>query len=106
MQQPVVPCPKRPATRGAAVVMPAASRILMHDRQMLSPIKNACIAGVFLWNGEASLDQDAAAFGALLRELRWKNKAWLATAETMAGWNGFEIRKAGSGRSPVRKRSG
>ncbi len=47
-----------------------------------------------------------AAFGARLRELRWKNSAWLATAETIAGWNGFEIRKAGSGRSPVRKRSG
>ena len=50
--------------------------------------------------------QDAAALGARLRELRWKNSAWLATAETIAGWNGFEIRKAGSGRSPVRKRSG
>jgi len=50
--------------------------------------------------------QDAAAFGARLRELRWKNSAWLATAETIAGWNGFEIRNAGSGRSPVRKRSG
>lgn len=44
--------------------------------------------------------------GVLLRELRWKNSAWLATAETIAGWNGFEIRNAGSGRSPVRKRSG
>ena len=52
------------------------------------------------------LDQEAAALGARLRELRWKNSAWLATAETMAGWNGFEIRNAGSGRSPVRKRSG
>jgi hypothetical protein len=51
-------------------------------------------------------DQEAAALGARLRELRWKNSAWLATAETIAGWNGFEIRKAGSGRSPVRKRSG
>jgi hypothetical protein len=47
-----------------------------------------------------------AAFGARLRELRWKNSAWLATADTIAGWNGFEIRNAGSGRSPVRKRSG
>ena len=47
-----------------------------------------------------------ATLGALLRELRWKNSAWLATAETIAGWNGFEIRNAGSGRSPVRKRSG
>jgi hypothetical protein len=51
-------------------------------------------------------DQEAAARGARLRELRWKNNAWLATAETIAGWNGFEIRNAGSGRSPVRKRSG
>src|ERR1035437_4157263 len=50
--------------------------------------------------------QEAAARGARLRELRWKNSAWLATAETIAGWNGFEIRNAGSGRSPVRKRSG
>src|SRR4029077_6346420 len=47
-----------------------------------------------------------ATFGARFFELRWKNSAWLATAETMAGWNGFEIRNAGSGRSPVRKRSG
>jgi hypothetical protein len=47
-----------------------------------------------------------AVLGARLRELRWKNSAWLATAETIAGWNGFEIRNAGSGRSPVRKRSG
>src|SRR3954454_21054741 len=38
--------------------------------------------------------------------LCWKNSAWLITAETFAGWNGFAIRKAGSGRSPVRKRSG
>ena len=38
--------------------------------------------------------------------LRWKNSAWLTTAETVAGWNGFAIRKAGSGRWPVRKRSG
>jgi len=28
------------------------------------------------------------------------------TADTIAGWNGFEIRNAGSWRSPVRKRSG
>ena len=49
---------------------------------------------------------NAGALGARLRELRWKNSAWLATADTIAGWNGFEIRNAGSGRSPVRKRSG
>lgn len=40
------------------------------------------------------------------RALCWKNSAWLITAETFAGWNGLAIRKAGSGRSPVRKRSG
>jgi hypothetical protein len=51
-------------------------------------------------------DYADAARGARLRELRWKNSAWLATAETIAGWNGFEIKNAGSGRSPVRKRSG
>ena len=40
------------------------------------------------------------------RALRPKNSAWLATAETTAGWNGLAIRNAGSGRWPVRKRSG
>jgi hypothetical protein len=39
--------------------------------------------------------QEAAARGVRFRELRWKNSAWLATAETIAGWNGFEIRNAG-----------
>jgi len=38
--------------------------------------------------------------------LRSKNRAWLITADTVAGWNGLAIRKAGSGRSPVRNRSG
>ena len=38
--------------------------------------------------------------------LRSKNSAWLAIADTVEGWNGFAIRNAGSGRSPVRKRSG
>src|ERR1700709_745396 len=47
-----------------------------------------------------------ATFGARFFELRWKNSAWLATAETIAGWNGFEIKNAGSGRSPARERSG
>src|SRR3954451_19930889 len=56
--------------------------------------------------GRWRLRYAAGTFGARLRELRWKNSAWLATADTIAGWNGFEIRKAGSGRSPVRKRSG
>src|SRR5580692_1776597 len=40
------------------------------------------------------------------RALRPKNRAWLTTAETTASWNGFAIRNAGSGRCPVRKRSG
>lgn len=30
-------------------------------------------------------DQDAAARGDRFRELRWKNRAWLTTAETIAG---------------------
>ena len=30
-------------------------------------------------------DQDAATCDERLRELRWKNRAWLATAETIAG---------------------
>ena len=57
----------------------------------------------------SSLRRDAsdhATRGVRLRELRWKNSAWLATAETIAGWNGLEIKNAGSGRSPVKKRSG
>ncbi len=57
-----------------------------------------------LW--KTNPDHDAAARAVRLRELRWKNSAWLATADTIAGWNGFEIKNAGSGRSPVRKRSG
>jgi hypothetical protein len=40
------------------------------------------------------------------RALRPKNRAWLTTAETMASWKGLAIRNAGSGRCPVRKRSG
>src|SRR6202161_2676465 len=52
------------------------------------------------------LVQKAAARGARLRELRWKNSAWLATADTIAGWNGFEIRNAGSGPSPGWQRLG
>ena len=40
------------------------------------------------------------------RAVCWKNSAWLITAETWAGWKGLAMRKAGSGRSPVRKRSG
>jgi len=38
--------------------------------------------------------------------LRSKNRAWLITAETIAGWYGLVIRKAGSGRTPVKNRSG
>lgn len=45
-------------------------------------------------------------FASRRRALCWKNRAWLITAETLAGWNGFAMRNAGSGRSPVRKRSG
>src|SRR2546428_11437164 len=32
--------------------------------------------------------------------VRSKNSAWLATAETVAGWNGLAIRNAGPGRPP------
>jgi hypothetical protein len=47
----------------------------------------------------------------IARLLRWtalrsKNSAWLTSAETVDCWYGLETRKAGSGRSPVRKRSG
>jgi hypothetical protein len=38
--------------------------------------------------------------------LRWKNNAWLTIADTMAGAYGFDIRNAGSGRCPVKNRSG
>ena len=47
-----------------------------------------------------------AARRSLRRALRSKNSAWLMTAETAEGWNGLAIKKAGSGRSPVRNRSG
>ena len=40
------------------------------------------------------------------RALRPKNIAWLTTADTTATWKGFAIKKAGSGRCPVRNRSG
>jgi hypothetical protein len=101
---------------GAAVVMPAAPCFYVERSKKFSwalyatasrakkkrraerAVKEIVFAIAF--------DYDAAARGARLRELRWKNSAWLATAETIAGWNGFEIKNAGSGRSPVRKRSG
>jgi hypothetical protein len=35
-----------------------------------------------------------------------KKSAWLIAAFTASGWNGFVIRNAGSGFSPVSKRSG
>src|ERR1700709_1023893 len=47
-----------------------------------------------------------ATLGARFFELRWKNSAWLAPAETIAGWKSLDTKNAGSGRSPVRKRSG
>src|SRR6266446_7021434 len=108
--------------RGAAVVMPAAPCFLSKStmpcvaaawlcaaaaRQHAAAAKNPArheARRIFLM--QSGPDQEAAARGARLRELRWKNRAWLATAETIAGWNGLEIRNAGSGRSPVRKRSG
>jgi hypothetical protein len=66
----------------------------------------AALSKVETLNSQKWRPQEAAARCVRLRELRWKNSAWLATADTIAGWNGLEIRKAGSGRSPVRKRSG
>jgi len=48
----------------------------------------------------------AVAWRSRWRALRPKNNAWLTTAETTASWNGLAIRKAGSGRLPVRNRSG
>jgi len=55
---------------------------------------------------QSFFDQEAAARGARLRELRWKNSAWLATGRDHRGLERLEIKNAGSGRSPVRKRSG
>ena len=48
-----------------------------------------------------SIDQ-----AALRPARRSKNSAWLIAAFTASGWNGLVIRKAGSGRSPVSRRSG
>ena len=36
----------------------------------------------------------------------WKNSAWPIAAFTVSGWKGLVIRKVGSGRSPVSRRSG
>lgn len=92
---------------GVAVVMPAAPLFLCLLQRTKKPERDHrvpafCHGCVFRTQSPL---QDAAALGRLL-ELRWKNSAWLATADTMAGWKGFEIKNAGSGRSPVRKRSG
>ena len=38
--------------------------------------------------------------------LRSKNKTWLTIADSVEGRYGLDTRKAGSGRFPVRKRSG
>jgi hypothetical protein len=58
----------------------------------------------------AHLRGGAANYAVARRSLRWalrsKNNAWLMTAETAEGWNGLAIKNAGSGRSPVRNRSG
>ena len=35
-----------------------------------------------------------------------KNSAWLMAARTVCSWNGLVTRYVGSGRSPVRRRSG
>jgi CheY-like chemotaxis protein len=55
----------------------------------------------------AAFDCRSIVFQAALRlALRSKNSAWLIAALTASGSNGFVRRNAGSGRSPVRKRSG
>src|SRR5581483_6344401 len=102
--------------RGAAVVMPAAPRfyfIPLIGRDFLQDLPVSKKPDAFCASGFRQLCNQPfsghsyhATLGARLRELRWKNSAWLATADTMAGWNGLGIRNAGSGRSPVRKRSG
>src|ERR1700694_1468319 len=104
--------------RGAAVVMPAAPCFLSkkkecfvrrpHPSASMPPRQKVrrAVKRAGLISTQSVFDQEAAARGARLRELRWKNSAWLATAETIAGWNGFEIRHAGSGASPGRHRSG
>jgi hypothetical protein len=40
------------------------------------------------------------------RAPKLKKRAWLITALTVSGENGFVMRNAGSGRSPVSRRSG
>lgn len=57
--------------------------------------------GLFLMVSGASLPQ-----AALRPARRSKNRAWLIAAFTASGWKGLVIRKAGSGRSPVSRRSG
>ncbi len=80
--------------------------ILSAAREQASPLAGTGL--LYLRNSQVAFEKsyEAAARGARIREFRWKNSAWLTTADTMAGWNGFEIRNAGSGRSPVRNRSG
>src|SRR3569833_4590812 len=98
--------------RGAAVVMPAAPRfyfgaaILGSAQHRRRHKKTGTLFGGAGFTIVLPPRRQAAGLGMRLRELRWKNSAWLATADTIAGWKGFEIRNAGSGRSPVRKRSG
>ncbi len=55
---------------------------------------------------ERNFIEDYATCRSRRRALRPKKSAWLATAETTASWKGLAMRNAGSGRWPVRKRSG
>ena len=81
------------------------ARLFCGRREWRTAMKNARPRGrAFLVRNAPRLQ--AVARTSRRRALCWKNRAWLITAETFAGWNGFAIRKAGSGRSPVRKRSG
>lgn len=63
-----------------------------------------------VWKGCTEARRWRAPYGTLPRSrraaFRSKNNAWLMTADTIAGWKGLVNRNAGSGRSPVRKRSG
>jgi hypothetical protein len=73
------------------------------------PAGGACgqlwFADADIWGRRASDHAGTARRGPRVA-LRWKNSAWLTTAETVAGWKGLAIRNAGSGRCPVRNRSG
>ena len=90
-------------------LMSSPTRSVGQPRQNAPPHRRACgVASV--WKDCTEARRCRAPYGTLPRSrraaLRSKNKAWLITADTIAGWKGLVNRNAGSGRSPVRKRSG